>query len=194
MGSTDHFHEVQRVQRPLTWFLVGGVALLLVAVAIVEAPPPAYRVLAVFVAAALVAVTAETRLTTEVRDDGVHIRLAPFRRPLVVPFEDLQRVTLRPYRPAMPLGHWGMHVGYGRTRAYNLTAEHGVMLTYGSADAFDASDSPDSGGRLETVVVGTDHADEFIAAIRRAGWAPVEVVRDPSERVGERRSRPSTAA
>jgi hypothetical protein len=135
------FREVQRFRQPWLWFPIlawagwttwalwrqiiqgvpvgsnpmGDTALLLVwALSTVGIP-------ALFLA---------TRLRTEVRPDGVHIRFTPFHlRDRFHPLEALVAAEAVTYRPLLEYGGWGIRVG-PKGWAYNVSGNRGVRLTF----------------------------------------------------------------
>ena len=69
-----------------------------------------------------------TRLITEVRDDGIYIKLFPlhwsFRK---IALKDLKTYTICKYRPIMEYGGWGIRRGRNGM-AYNMSGNLGVQL------------------------------------------------------------------
>ena len=78
----------------------------------------------------IVALFAFCKLITEVRSDGLYIRLVPFhlsfRR---IPLEDLESFAALTYRPIREYGGWGIKGGRGGT-AYNVSGDSGVRMNY----------------------------------------------------------------
>lgn len=66
------------------------------------------------------------RLITEVRDDGIYVRLTPFpfRR---IPFDEIASATVRRYRPLVEYGGYGIRYGWNGM-AYNADGVWGVQL------------------------------------------------------------------
>lgn len=93
-------------------------------------------------------------LVTEVRDDGIYIRYAPFhRRFRRIAFDELKGYDVRTYRPIVEYGGWGIRLGW-KGKAYNVSGNHGVQLEL--AD----------GTRL---LVGSQRAQELGRAIEAQG-------------------------
>lgn len=68
------------------------------------------------------------RLETEVRSDGLYVRLFPFHiRYKKFTTEDLSECCARTYRPILEYGGWGIR--YGKNgKAYNVSGNQGVQL------------------------------------------------------------------
>jgi hypothetical protein len=98
----------------------------------------------------IIALFAACRLITEVRSDGLYIRLVPFhlsfRR---IPLEDLESFAALTYRPIREYGGWGIRGCRGGT-AYNVSGDRGVRLDYAT-------------GRH--MLIGSQRADELAEAI-----------------------------
>ena len=67
------------------------------------------------------------RLVTEVRADGLYVRLTPlpFRR---VPFPSIRSAEVRTYRPILEYGGWGLRYSWKQGTAYNARGNRGVQL------------------------------------------------------------------
>lgn len=92
------------------------------------------------------------RLITEVRPDGLYVRLAPFHRSFRrVPASQIDDVTVTTYSPATYGGwHWGVRRSLGGNTAYRLRGDRGVELVLeGGRKIFIGSQSP---SELETAV------------------------------------------
>lgn len=70
------------------------------------------------------------RLATEVRDDGVHVRLSPIPGTARhVPFADVESVEVASYDAGEHGGwHWGLRVGPGGDAVYRLSGSRGVRF------------------------------------------------------------------
>lgn len=145
------YREVQRFREPRRWLLVIATAVFFVMFAIGEAQTLLGQILCLLTAVGLVAAFGLMRLTTEVTDDGVTVGFLPFHRRRLIRFEDIERVELHRYQPATPLGHWGLRLGFGSRRAYNIEGDGAVELVYN--------------GR--SLVVGSRKAVELVDLIRR---------------------------
>ena len=123
--SDPIFREEQKIaptlMRFVVWFLVGLACFL--AISIHSFKP----IRDLFLPVLFVLVIAETmRLITEVRDDGIYVRLTPFpfRR---IPFEEISSATVRRYRPLVEYGGYGIRYGLSGM-AYNADGVWGVQL------------------------------------------------------------------
>ena len=78
----------------------------------------------------LVLLFVSMRLHTEVREDGVYFRFAPFhRRFRALPWPKIDRLYVRKYRPIGEYGGWGLRFGLGgRGMAYNVQGNQGLQL------------------------------------------------------------------
>lgn len=68
------------------------------------------------------------KLTTDVDQDGIHIRFFPFLRKKI-PFSQITHFKAHTYRPLVEYGGWGIR--YGGTKkgwAYNISGNEGVQL------------------------------------------------------------------
>lgn len=70
------------------------------------------------------------RLVTEVRDDGIYLRLGPVQRSFHrIPFRDVDEVRVTTYSATTYGGwHWGSHSSLGGNTAYRLRGDRGVEL------------------------------------------------------------------
>ncbi|QCJ47475.1 hypothetical protein [Haloprofundus sp. MHR1] len=146
MDDETTFREVQRFRQRWLWLLLGGgfaFSLLLGPVSILG--------FAVFAAVGLLLYNA--RLETEVRDDGVYVRFAPFHRsPRRIAWEEITSAEATAYSPIGEFGGWGVRWRPGAV-AYSVSGSEAVRI--------ERTDDRD-------VVVGSERAAEFAAAIARA--------------------------
>lgn len=92
-------------------------------------------------------------LHTEVRDDGVYVRFAPFQRRFRSwRFVDIGAMAPRDYAPVGEFGGWGVRQGVSGT-AYNVKGRKGIQLVLRTG---------------QRVLVGTQRPDRFMAAVDRA--------------------------
>jgi len=69
-----------------------------------------------------------TKLTTEVRDNGIYIQLFPFHlTPRRIDLATLRSYEVRTYKPIREYGGWGIRKGRQGT-AYNMSGNQGVQL------------------------------------------------------------------
>lgn len=68
------------------------------------------------------------RLVTEVQEDALYVRYAPFHlAPRRFPLSDIRGVEVRTYRPLAEYGGWGIRYGL-RGKAYSVRGDRGVEL------------------------------------------------------------------
>jgi len=147
-----HFRETQRFRQPWLWGLLVGVALLVGWSLYVDGDPGGAGIVGLAAVIAVLALFAVATLTTEVRNDGVHIRFFPFHRlPRHIPPEEIERSEAIEYSPIRDYGGWGVR-WTGGGKAYNVSGSEGVRL-----DRRDA----------EQLLIGSQRADELDAAIER---------------------------
>jgi hypothetical protein len=70
------------------------------------------------------------RLETEIREDGVYVRLFPFHlKPRRYAWKDIARVYLRQYSPVREFGGFGLRYGGSKKGwAYNVSGNQGLQL------------------------------------------------------------------
>lgn len=122
--ATVHFREEQRFSPVIiitsVIALVVGLALLLV---------PSARLAGVIVAwtaGATALLFTVLKLVTEVRDDGLYVRLfpLPFRH---IAWDKIKSHRVRTYHPLLEYGGWGIRFGISG-KAYNARGNRGVQL------------------------------------------------------------------
>ena len=152
METTVHFRETQVFDQPWLWGLLGLSALAdLVNLARGKrsARETVGRLAALGAAALLLRVAT---LQTEVRDDGLYLRFAPFHRSAKrIPFADLADLQETGYSPVR-YGGWGIRWS-PRGIAYTVSGKSGVRV--------ERTDG-------KSVFVGSDRPDELVAAVQEA--------------------------
>lgn len=147
MSNESHavsFREVQRFRQPWLWALLAVVAV----VSVVSGGP-----VGVVVAGVVVVFMWSLRLETEVREDGVYLKLAPLHRSFRhVAWDAIESVESVRYRPLLEYGGWGIRWRPGKL-AYNVSGSRGVRLG-----------RPDD----RELLVGSQRPDELATAIRNA--------------------------
>ncbi len=91
------------------------------------------------------------RLVTEVRDEGLHIRMAPFPG-RAIPYDAIDTYAPRTYNALREYGGWGVRLGWNG-KAYNMSGRDGIQLSLKSG---------------ESILVGTRHPEELYAALHAA--------------------------
>lgn len=93
------------------------------------------------------------RLQTEVRTDGIYLKMWPlhwsFRH---ISWSEIERYESKQYRPLGESGGWGIRWAPGKL-AYNVSGNQGVWIER-------------TNGRA--VLVGSQHPEEFVKAIDKA--------------------------
>lgn len=90
------------------------------------------------------------QLGTEVRADGLYVRMFPLMRERCLHWHEIRSVEPRTYRPLLEYGGWGLRCGRGGSRAYNVRGNRGVQLELTSG---------------ERLLIGSQRADELARAI-----------------------------
>lgn len=139
------FREVQRYRQKWLWVLLLPPMLLLIGIfaygmitqLVLDRPfgdePTSDTELAIvgslaILAALLIPFSLYTmKLVTEVRSDGVHVRLFPIVH-RKIPFETIQKCEVRSYSPLMEYGGWGVRWNPAKGMAYNVSGNQGVQL------------------------------------------------------------------
>lgn len=134
------YRETQRMRQPWIWLLLG-------AIGVVTIPVGSVIALATLVAVGVLFLA--IRLTTEVRDDGVYVRFAPFHRSFRrIPIAEIERVETTNFGV---LTYGGIGIRWvPDTIAYMTDRGEGVEIHRRN---------------VKSVVVGSQHADELALAI-----------------------------
>ena len=137
------FREVQRFRHPWVWALLGGIALLMFVLG-----PVLWGGL--LVVGAVAGFVYSLRLQTEVRADGIYLKLWPLHRSFRrISWSEIERYESIRYRPLRDFGGWGIRWAPGKI-AYNVSGNRGVW--------FERTD-----GR--GVLVGSQRPEELVSAI-----------------------------
>ncbi|MBT2599787.1 DUF6141 family protein [Oceanobacillus sp. ISL-74] len=90
------------------------------------------------------------KLTTEVHNDGIYIRLSPFHfRYRQFLFKDIYEYKSITYSPIKQFGGFGIRINMKGETVYNMNGKKGIELKL----------------KYETVVIGTQNPDEFKDAL-----------------------------
>lgn len=161
--SATVFTETQVFLRPWLRNLVGALAIASVALVgysayrQLESGLPVLGTLALFIPVGLLALIWSAKLEAQVRPDDLYVRYTPFHRSFhPMGLEKVIEVETRTYSPIKDFGGWGIRCGRGGTKAYNVSGNRGVFLTF-------------SDGR--SLLIGSQVPDELEAAIRSV-WRP----------------------
>ena len=146
MEGEPHFREVQRFRQPWIWVLLGGVSLLMIAFG-----PISWGGLVVVGAVAMLLYS--LRLETEVRADGIYLKMWPLHRSARrIPWSEIERYESTQYRPLQEFGGWGIRWTPGKL-AYNVSGDRGIRIERTT-------------GRV--VLVGSQCPEELVRAIDEA--------------------------
>ena len=163
-ATTPLFREVQRFRHWFFWIpivVVVGVIWWQFIQQIVVGRPPGTEPISDWAAWVLTIVfgigfpvfAAIVRLVTEVRPGTLSIRLIPFRG-RVISTQEIRSADSREYSPMREFGGWGVRLAADGGKAYNAHGNTGVQLVLTDG---------------KRVLVGTQRAEELIAALRSAG-------------------------
>ena len=146
MEETPLFREVQRFRQPWIWALLGGVALLMLVLG-----PISWGGLVIV--GAVAGLVYSLRLKTEVRADGIYLKMWPLHRSFRrIPWSEIKQYEAKQYRPLREFGGWGIRWTPGKI-AYNVRGNRGVWIERMNERG---------------VLVGSQHPEEFIEAIDEA--------------------------
>jgi hypothetical protein len=146
MDRNPRFREVQRFRQPWIWALLGAISLLMIVLG-----PISWGGLAVVGAVAILLYS--LRLQTEVRADGIYLKMWPLHRSFRrISWSEIERYESKQYSPLREFGGWGIRWTPGKL-AYNVSGDRGIWIER-------------TNGR--TVLVGSQHPEEFLRAIDEA--------------------------
>ncbi|MFC4987335.1 hypothetical protein [Saliphagus infecundisoli] len=143
MNTDPVYREVQQFRQRWLWALLSGTALLMLVFGPVSWP-------GLVIVGVVAAFVYSLRLETEVRADGIYLKMWPLHRSFRrIAWSEIDQYEARTYRPLREFGGWGIRWASGK-RAYNVSGTRGVWI-----QRTNASD----------VLVGSQHADDFVTAI-----------------------------
>jgi hypothetical protein len=96
------------------------------------------------------------KLETQVKKDGIYVRLFPFHISYKhYPWDKLSKSFVRQYSPLTEYGGWGLRLGlFGKGKAYNVSGDMGLQLEFSD---------------LKKLLIGTNRPDELEATLRTIG-------------------------
>lgn len=137
------YREVQRFRQWWLWALLAGTALFTLMLG------PA-SVIGLIILGGVVALLYSIRLQTEVRNDGIYIKMWPlhqsFRR---ISWSEIDHYESRQYNPLREFGGWGIRWRSGKI-AYNVSGNQGIWIER-------------TNGR--SILIGSQNVEEFTRAI-----------------------------
>lgn len=143
MNQAPTYREVQRFRQRWLWALLGGIALLMVVLG-----PVSW--FGLFIVGAVAAFLYGLRLETEVRVDGIYLRMWPLHRSFRrISWSEVDRYEPRQYNPLREFGGWGIRWVPGRI-AYNVRGNRGIWIERTND---------------RSILIGSQHVEEFVAAI-----------------------------
>jgi hypothetical protein len=165
MSKSDHvvFREVQRAQYWI-WAIVLPIAAfiwyafvqqVIFGIPIGSKPAPNGMLLAWWIAAGVVlpVIAWQLKLETEVRPDGLYVRLLPFQlRFRSFPASEIRKCVHITYSPFRRFGGWGIRINFSGERAYTMRGNEAVQIQLASG---------------QVVVIGSQRSEELLGAIRR---------------------------
>ena len=95
------------------------------------------------------------RMDTEIDEEGIHVRFAPFVRKSFL-FREIVNLHIRKYRPLVEYGGWGIKGWKRSNRAYTLKGNQGLQLELANSDR---------------VLIGTCKPEELGRLVARLGGA-----------------------
>ena len=146
MQGNPRFREVQRFRQAWIWALLGGISLIMIVFG-----PISWGGLVVVGAVATLLYS--LRLQTEVRTDGIHLKMWPFHQSFrQISWSEIKGYESKQYRPLRQFGGWGIRWVPGKI-AYNVSGDKGIWIER-------------KNGRV--VLVGSQQPLEFVRAIDEA--------------------------
>jgi len=143
MNREQTYREVQRFRQRWLWALLGGVALLM----LVLGPVSWFGLVIV---GAVAAFLSSLRLETEVRTDGIYLKMWPLHRSFRrISWSEIDRYEQRQYKPLREFGGWGIRWVPGKI-AYSVHGNQGVWIERTNN---------------RSVLVGSQHVEDFANAI-----------------------------
>ncbi len=141
MNGSDQvlYRETQRFTQWWIWVLVLGIAGLMWYGAVQQllfgipfggnpAPDPLMWILLLVFGVGMPLLMYALNLKTEVRPDGLYLRIFPLhRRYQVIQWQEIERFYPRTYRPIREYGGWGIRYGLSG-KAYNIKGIQGLQL------------------------------------------------------------------
>ena len=96
------------------------------------------------------------KIITEVREDGVYVRVYPFNSPFKsFPFRNIQSCEIKTLSPIRANGRWGYYYSLKGGVTYNLSAKRGVLFKFSNE------------GKVREIIIGSHIPEKLEDAIRR---------------------------
>jgi hypothetical protein len=143
MNTDPVYREVQRFHQWWIWILLVSIALLMLVLGPVS-------VVGLALVGCVAAFMYSLRLTTEVRNDGIYVKMWPLHQTVRrISWSDVEAYEPRRYKPLREFGGWGIRLAPGKI-AYSVSGNQGVWIQR-------------TNGR--DILVGSQHVEDFIRAI-----------------------------
>ena len=91
-----------------------------------------------------------SKLTTLVRDDGIHVKFFPFFKEKVFSPDIIKKYEIRKYKPVLEYGGYGLRNSMRNGKAYNMSGNIGLQLYFSSG---------------KKLLIGTKRPDAFKRAM-----------------------------
>ncbi len=150
------FSEEQKFAGWLRWLLVLVIALVLFspwysAKKQGQPLPVIAVVIMIVVPVSLAVLFWMAKLETQVRSDGLYVRLFPFHINFKkFSFEDFSQYYVRQYRPILEYGGWGIRCSFRNGRAFNVSGNKGLQIVFKNG---------------KKLLIGSQKPQELVAAI-----------------------------
>jgi len=156
-GNNVFFHEEQQFRQILLWFLIIYPSLVLLAVVINMLRESEFDLVLIliflFAGIGLPLLFYFSRLTTEVRFDGIYFRFFPFHLSFhKIAFHDLKSYRAVTYDPIGDYLGWGIRYSH-KGKAYNVSGDRGVQVELVNG---------------KRILFGSRRPEEFVQAISLA--------------------------
>lgn len=69
-------------------------------------------------------------LRTKITKDGIIYSYTPFVKEKQLKWDELEKVWVRKYKPIREYGGWGLRIGFGKGKAYNIWGTKGLQLVF----------------------------------------------------------------
>lgn len=143
MKTDPVYREVQRFRQRWLWVLLAGSAFFI----LVLGPVSWIGLITIGAVAALIY---SLRLETEVRENGIYIKMWPLHRSFrQVSWSEIERYKSRQYNPIREFGGWGIRWDPGKI-AYNVSGDRGLWIERPNGRA---------------ILIGSQDVEEFAKAV-----------------------------
>lgn len=159
------FREEQPFRQWWLWVLLAGVTLvfvygviqqLILKIPFGDNPAPDWILLVSgLIPVSMMILFYNTKLVTEVRNDGIYYKFAPYQWKFKrIAWDEIEKAEVRKYRPIPEFGGWGFrHSTLGKGRAVNVSGNVGLQLIFKNG---------------KKLLIGTQKEYELIKALDRA--------------------------